>query len=301
MNKFFIALFAVSLSGAIMAFCLDSTILKADFVAAQADKSGVYDTLAQQLPKAIADNQSDPTLQAALTKVVTAQYLRTNIDQYLHALEQTYRQGGTVPTLDLSGIVLQVESLGVHLSAEQAASLSQKLMIQPGAQQDSTNGSSSNQTPASTASSRNPTVSPWLSRVAQSKWLLALASLVLAALVVLTATHNRWRSLGRGCIYSLAWLGAYYFLLRMIPNLASHQLAKAGSGNPLTTSVNNLVALSAAGVAQRLLFTMIGLAAVGALLFAASLLPKWGGHVHKGEKEGGEKRTPLPSLVRKKD
>jgi hypothetical protein len=274
-NKFFITIFAISISSAVLAFCLDQTIMKADYVAQQADKSGIYSDLARELPKQIA--QGDPILESALSRTITPEFLKTNIAKYLANLESAYRSGASIPSLDLTSLIPQVQALGVKLTAQQQANLAKQLSIQPPQGQ--------------TAESSSPWVSTFYKRTTQSKWLLFLVSLAAATAVFATAPHNRFRAVGRGFIWGAVWLAGYWLIAKVVPSAAVHQLQKS-LATPLAESVNKLVVLASAGVAQRLLIGAI------ALLGAAVIMFILGFFFHGSNQDGhsSPRRIPIPSL-----
>lgn len=289
-NKFFITVMAFTLASAILAFCLDATVLKADFVAAQADKSGIYTQISQQLPQQLTGGgDSSPAVQAAISRVVTPQYVQSNFDSYLHIVEAAYRSGSPVPPLDLTNIIPQAEALGVQLSPEDVATLSKNLTLQPG-----DIGQKSGQATTTNANAKTASSSQIYRRAAQLKWLLLLSTLILAGLAFVSAPHHRLRALGHGFIGATFWLAIYYAFFRIAPGIANHELKTAKTFS-LGEAVGRLVTLAASGVAQRILYAGIGTAAIGVALWAASLVVPHFGTGHKKS----DSRTPLPDVFHK--
>lgn len=313
-NKFFIGLMALSLATTVLAFCLDQTVFNAKFDTATLDKSGVYTDLSTQLPKTLAGGgDTSPAIQSALTRVMTPAYLQVHFDNYLTDLMSAYKNGTTVPQLDLTSVIPQAEALGVPLTAQDKADLTKNLTVdftnlkqkdnkssQDG--QGGQNGSGSNSgpttatpAPATTTTTQGP--SQIYHKAAASKWLLVLGTLILAAIVFLTASHHRLKALGHGFIGAAIWLAIYGAFFKIAPSIAIHQL-KTAKDVSLASSVTNLVTLLAGGVAQRLLFAAIGSAAIGALLWIISMfMPHFGGG--KDPKAKGDNRTPLPGVFHK--
>lgn len=292
-NKFFIFLMAISLSSAILTFCLDRTVLNADYVTEQADKSGVYNDLAQSLPKQLAGGgETSPQMQAALERVVTPEFLQTNFDAYFHNLETAYRSNAAVPPLDLTAIIPQVEALGVQLTPQEKTQLEQNLTIQPGSS-PSAPGKAGAQA-ASTKPASSSSVSQVYRRAAAAKWLLILTTLILAGLVFATAPHHRLKALAHGCISATGWLAIYYAFFRLAPGIAAHQLQTAKDFS-LGSSVSKLITLAAGGVAQRLLYAGVGTLSVGMVLWLASFFTPHLSTAHAH----ADNRTPLPTLFHK--
>lgn len=287
-NKVFIVLMAFGIATTILAFCLDQTLLKADFVATRADKSGIYTDLAQQLPQQLsAGTTNSPAIQAALTRVVTPPFIQARFDVYLHTLEAAYRHGSALPPLDLTEVIPQAETLGVRLSDQDVATLSHNLVIQPG-----NIGRSANQTSSVTTNSQ--VSSQIYRRAAQTKWVLLLGTLVLATLGFVTAGHRRWRALGQGFFGATAWLLGYYTFFRLAPSVAAHQLKTAKSFS-LSDSVGRLVTLAAGGLAHILLYAAAITTVAGALLWLVGLIMPRVGHRDKPT----DSRTPLPDVFHK--
>jgi len=287
-NKFFITLMALSLSSAILAFCLDSTILNANFVTAQADKSGVYTDLAKQLPAQLASgSDTAPAIQTAFERVITPAYLQSNFDSYIHNLQTAYQSGGAVPTLDLTSLIPQAEATGVQFSPQDIANLNKELTIQIASP---TTGTVQGTTATTTvAKPSTPGFSGLYRKTSAAKWLLVLATLVTMALVFVTAPYHRLRALGHGFLSATFWIAVYYAFFRVAPGIAIHQL-KTAKDFSLSDSVNKLITLAATGVAQRLLYAGIATAAIGAGLWVLSMfMPHFGTNQHKGDD-----RTPLP-------
>ncbi len=285
-NKFFIGLMALSLATTILAFCLDQTLLRADFVTAQADKSGIYTDLSKTLPKQLAgDSPSAPAIQAAFERIITPEYLQTNFDGYLRNLETAIRTGSAIPPLDLTDLVAQAKAAGLQLSPADEAKLTKQLTIQFAGSQNADQISKS-QPPAKL-----------YRRAASGKWLLALATLATMALVFVTAPHHRLKALGHGFLSATIWLGVYYVFFRLAPGIASHQL-KTAKDFSLSGSVSKLITLAASGVAQKLLYAGIVTAALGAVLWILSMImPHFGSG--QGHEAKNEKRTPLPTMFHK--
>lgn len=294
LNKFLITLMALSVSSLILAFCLDQTILKADFVTAQADKSGIYTDLAKQLPQQLAGGgETAPAIQAAYEKAVTPEYLQTTFDSYIHNLQDAYQNGSAIPTLDLTSLMQKAQAAGVTFTPEEKAQMTKQLTIQLAGSQ------TGEPSTGSAAPAAQPKQSVGFSnlyrKTSAAKWLLLLSSLVTAGLVFVTAPHHRLKALGHGFLSATFWLAIYYVFFKVAPGIATHQL-KTAKDFSLSGSVNKLITLAAAGVAQRLLYAAIGTAAIGAALWLLSLLmPHFG---TKGGHKGGD-RQPLPTVFHK--
>lgn len=284
LNRVFITLMALSLSSAILAFCLDMTILNAKFITTQADKSGIYTDLSKQLPKQLAGGgETSPALQSALEKEMTPEYLQQNFDAYIHNLGSAYQTGAAIPPLDLTALVAQIEADGVQLSASDKAKLNQELTIQVASPATATTPTSTEKTTSKVGFSN------LYRKTSAAKWLLIAASLVFAALVFVSAPHHRLRALGHGFFSTTIWLAIYYAFFRLAPGIAIHQL-KSSPDFSLSDSVNRLITLAASGVAQRLLYAGIVTAALGALLWVVSMFMPHFGTGHGKD----DKRTPLP-------
>ena len=308
-NKFFIGLMAITLATTILGFCLDQTILKPQFVTAQLDKSGVYNNLASGLSKQLVsggDNNADSSgnsdqVQAALERSLTPQFLQTNLDAYITNLLTSVKSGGAIPPLDLTGVIPQIQALGVQLTPADQAQLQKNLTINPssiGKNQGNNADQSSTPSTTTTNSSNAPNVSKLYSQASRGKWLLVLATLVLAGLVFVTAPHHRLRALGHGFLGATFWLAIYYALFRIAPGIATHQL-QTSKDVSISSSVSQLITLAASGVAQHILYAGIGTLAIGIILWVASMfVPHFGGgRSSHGAK--GDNRTPLPTVFHK--
>jgi hypothetical protein len=210
--RLFGALLATALVLSVATWELNRTTFSSSYLQQKAEQTHLADHLAAGLPEALAASSTTPAdTRVVLEQALTTGFIQDQIDTLLPQLERYYKEGGSLPKLDWSGLEDRITAAGLPVPPGLAATLEQPQPVSAGKLD-----------------------APVTSAVQQSQqlvWMAPMAAAILVGLVFGLARRRRWTMLA-GSMLSAAFgclllAGLAYIPPRLITSTLGTSSAKA--------------------------------------------------------------------------